>query len=234
MDERTHWKLCDLASAELEALAGEGIACTPGEILRIQWLAQQVETPAARMALARGNPVHVGGAVLWPLTMAADQWWRAASPYATTNREQIAVAAYAMAHCRAIDGLETVAPDRAVSVAGRWLKGLQCRPEEVVEAVALVQEQDDIEPDITDPKRQHSETSASGLVALLCALVGGPPDVWERQVAIGYIRQQLEASYAQIAAKAGHDAAATRRIDATRNLGLAVEEIRQSRSVTNG
>lgn len=229
MGERTHWTLCDLASAEIDALAGEGIACTPDEVLRIQWLAQQVETPAARMALSRGTPVHVGGAVLWPLTMAADQWWRAAAPYATSNKEQIAIAAYAMAHCRNIDGLETVAPDRAVSVAGQWLKGLHCRPEEVVEAVALVQEQDDTGPDIDDPKRRHSETSAGDIVALLCALVGGPPDVWERQVAIGYIRQQLEASHAQIAAKSGHDVAATRRIDATRTLGLAVEEIRQSR-----
>jgi len=234
MDGRTHWTLCDLARAEIESLVGEGIACTPDEVLRIQWLAQQVETPAARMALARGNPVHVGGAVLWPLTMAADQWWRAAAPYATTNKEKIAVAAYAMAHCRAMDGLEAVSPDRAVSVAGRWMKGLHCRPEEVVEAVALVQDQDAAEPDINDPKRQHSETRTSELVALLCALVGGPPDVWERQVAIGYIRQQLEASCAQIAAKTGHDATVTRRIDATRNMGLAVEEIRQSRSEKNG
>jgi drug/metabolite transporter (DMT)-like permease len=68
-----------------------------------------------------------------------------------------------------------------------------------------------------------------GGLAMLVAAVGGPPDVWERQVAIGFVRQQLEAAHAQIAAKVGFDAAAHRRIDATRNLGLAVEEIRQSR-----
>jgi hypothetical protein len=229
MDERTHWRLCDLASAEIDALAGEGIACTPDEILRIQWLAQQVESPAGRLALARGTPVHVGGAVLWPLTMAADAWWRTAAPYAVTNQEQIAVAAFAMGHCRTIDGLESVAPDRAVQVAVRWLNGLKCRSEEVVTAILLVQEQDDTGPDVADPKQRGGGSAPGDVVAMLVAAVGGPPDVWERQVAIGFVRQQLEAAHAQIAAKVGFDAAAHRRIDATRNLGLAVEEIRQSR-----
>jgi hypothetical protein len=234
MDERTHWKLCDLASAEIESLAGEGIACTPDEILRIQWLAQQVETPAARTTLARGTPVHAGGAVLWPLTLAADTWLQDALAESCDTRERFQIIAFAMAHTRTQSALDGIAPRDACKHAGRWAKRLQCREEELAQAVAIVREQDDTGPQIEDPKKRQSQSTAGDIIAHLIASVGGTPDMWEQQVAIGYIRQQMNACVAQQSANAGIDATITNRVISTRNLGLAVEEIRQSRSVKNG
>lgn len=231
MDERTHWRLCDLASAEIEALAGEGIACTPEDVLRIQWLAQQVESPASRMALSRGSPVHVGGAVLWPLTIAADEWWRSVIPHIDTQTGEVAALAYAMAHCRMQDALDAIPPTRAADISWSWVQRLQCTAGELDEAVRQVRDQDDCGPDVRDPKHAGGDSSRSNLVAFLVATAGGTPELWERQVAIGYVRQQIEAIRAQEAAEFGGDREVARRISATRTLGLAVEEIRQSRKV---
>lgn len=229
MDERTHWTLCDLASAEIDSLAGEGIACTPDEVLRIQWLAQQVETPAARMALSRGTPVHVGGAVLWPLTIAADEWWRSVIPHIATQTGEVAAQAYAMAHCRTQDTLDAIPPTRAADVSWAWVQRLQCTAGELVEAIRQVRDQDDCGPAIRDPKYAGGNASRSNLVAFLVSTAGGPPELWERQVAIGYVRQQIDAIRSQEAAEFGADREVARRISSTRTLGLAVEEIRQSR-----
>jgi hypothetical protein len=229
MDERTHWRLCDLASAEIDALAGEGIACTPDEILRIQWLAQQVESPAGRMALARGAPVHVGGAVLWPLTMAAEGWMQEVNAHTSDKIERFRVVAFAMAHARTQSALDSIAPRDAGKCAAKWAKRLACREEELAHAVSIVMEQDDNGPEVEDPKRRHSQSGVGDIVAHLIATAGGTPEMWEQQVAIGFVRQQMSACIAQQSAESGVDAAAANRVISTRNLGLAVEEIRQSR-----
>lgn len=233
MDERAHWRLCDLASAEIESLAGEGITCTPEEVLRIQWLAQQAETPAARLALSRGTPAHVGGAVLWPLTMAAEAWMQEALQQTCNKRERFFVIAFAMAHARTQTALDAIPPAGAGKHASKWAKRLQCREDELACAVNIVMEQDDNGPVVDDPKKRDSQTSGGDIVAHLVATAGGSPDMWEQQVAIGYIRQQMAACVAQQSAESGIDATVTNRIISTRNLGLAVEEIRQSRRLKN-
>lgn len=233
MDERTHWRLCDLARAEIDALSGEGVVCTPDEILRIQWLAQQVETPAARQSLSRGTPVHVGGAVLWPLTMAAESWMHDALEQTVDKRERFCVIAFAMAHARTQAALDGVPAYDAGKHATRWAKRLKCSEDELACAVNIVMEQDDSGPPVEDPKRRDDGSASGDIVAHLVATAGGTPEMWEQQVAIGFIRQQMAACVAQQAAESGVDAAVTNRIISTRNLGLAVEEIRQSRRAAN-
>jgi len=64
-------RLASLAEAEIDGLAAEGITPTAAEIVHINALAHLVESPSSRVALARGRPVFVGGAYLWPITLYA-------------------------------------------------------------------------------------------------------------------------------------------------------------------
>jgi (p)ppGpp synthase/HD superfamily hydrolase len=68
--------------------------------------------------------------------------------------------------------------------------------------------------------------SPGQMVAILTAAAGGPPELWERQVSIGYIQEQFRACAAQLAAEKGGALADSHVASATRQLGLAAEAIR--------
>ena len=155
--------------------------------------------------------------------------WRIVRLHDAAREREVAALAYAMAHCRKQDALDAIPPARAADIAWDWVGRLQCTAEELSEAIRQVRDQDDCGPEVRDPKQAVGEASRSELVAFLVATAGGTPELWERQVTIGYVRQQIEAVRAQEAAEYGADRETARKISATRTLGLAVEEIRQSR-----
>ncbi len=68
------WKLTGTAEQAIDGLRGEGIEPTPQEVLYIQQLSLDVEAPKSGISLCKGAPVEVGGATLWPLTIAASMW----------------------------------------------------------------------------------------------------------------------------------------------------------------
>ena len=67
MADPAHATLADLARAEIDALAADGIACTPDDVVLLNAIALEIETPAHLQSLSRGTPVFVGGVALWPL-----------------------------------------------------------------------------------------------------------------------------------------------------------------------
>jgi hypothetical protein len=227
MSVPAHHKLSDIAADHIDALAAEGIACLPAEVVMLNALAWELETPRHRSLLARGVPVFAGRVALWPLTLAAEAWWSACLAEHPSDTEQMILLAYAMAHARDQDALDAISPRAAGKVAAQWAKGLSVRLKELSVAVGQVLSQDDDIPHMAGPKdKPESGLSKGQIVAILTATAGGPPSVWESEVAVGYIREQLRAISAQQAAENGGSLKDSEMVAATRQIGLYVEKIR--------
>jgi hypothetical protein len=227
MPAPAHHKLSDLAAARIEELAGEGIACTPAEVVMLNALAWEIETPRHRAAMSRGVPVFVGPVALWPLTLAADEWWKAAMQRHKGDAEHMALLAFAMAHSRDQDVLDAITPKDALKAATRFVSKLRARPRELAEAIDQVLAQDDVLPRVKGPRDSDTGLTAGQIVTILCATVGGPPRLWESEVAVGYIREQMRAVSAQQAAECGGGLGDSDMVAATRQLGLYVMQIRE-------
>ena len=226
-----HAKLNDQAAAAIAELIRDGIAPTPAEIVLLNALGHAVETGATRRLLARGTPVRIGAAWLWPLTMYASDWF-ARVGLAMPESLQARALAYAMAHGYGneldADGREA---ERAVKT---WARSLRCTTGELTEAVSQIIEQDEEAPSEPDTKSKEGKEdiqqgmSTGELSAFLTAACGGPPDVWEKGLAIGYALSLVRAIVQQNGAD-GRPSANDPRMKAERAFALAVIEIKESR-----
>ena len=210
------YRLSDLARAELDDLRAAGVTPSDDEIVEINALAADVLSPETRRALSRGRPFRAGSSWLWPLTIAAADWFQTVG---AELPDPGAALGYAMAH-----GGDELAAIGAEEV-GAWFRSLKCRRGELDIAIAACIEQDE-QPET--PTRDTDKAPSPGeLSATMMAAVGGDPAMWERQVCIGYVRAVLEALGAQQTAGSGSVPPAVAR--ATMALGMAVERIRESR-----
>ena len=223
-----HAKLNDQAAAAIAELIRDGIAPTPAEIVLLNALGHAVETGATRRLLARGTPVRIGAAWLWPLTMYASDWF-ARVGLAMPESLQARALAYAMAHGYGneldADGREA---ERAVKT---WARSLRCTTGELTEAVSQIIEQDEeapSEPDTKDNEDARQGMSVGELSAFLTAACGGPPDVWEKGLALGYALSLVRAIVQQNGAD-GRPSANDPRMKAERAFALAAIEIKESR-----
>ena len=208
-----------LANAEIERLRADGIEPTPHDVIHINALAELVETPSTRLSLARGRPVAVGGASLWPLTLAAADWFDAVGQRLGGRTMQVHALAYAMANGSLDLSYDANIAEKSVC---RWAKRLRCRMPALVEAVSQVQAQDSIlDTGETGPRSTPGEISM-----MLTAMTGIKPDVWEYQCSIAYVLALLAAIVAQNAAD-GQSTKHDPRIKAERALGLAVHRIKE-------
>ncbi len=229
--------LCGLAEAEIDDLLADGATLTPADIVRLNALAREVESPESRRLLSRGIPVFVGGATLWPLTLAAHEWMDRALPAMPSDRLKTAALAYAMAYGRSERGLDHDGAEAKRAVQ-RWLGRLRCTWGELQVAMAQIIEQDErpdtpekpahLPPDIGDGRA----LSVGELSAVLASTAGGTPDYWERQCSTSYCFQMISVIVRQNAAdgKPLHD---DTRLLAEMALGKAIEEIR-NRGKTDG
>lgn len=218
-------KLSELAACEIDGLKADGIELTPAEIVELNALGWAVESPESRRLLARGAPVPAGGALLWPMSLYAQEWFDRVGCRLPGSTLQTWALAYAMAHGRAdgdplaVDGREA---EKAVT---RWAKGLRCTHGELCVAVSQVIAQ---EEDAEQPPSQTGGMAIGDFSAFLAATAGGDPDFWERRCAAGYAYAVLDAIVRQNSAE-GRKSLADPRIKAERALGWAVEKIRKSR-----
>jgi hypothetical protein len=227
MSATAHHKLSDIASDHIDALAADGIACTPDEVVMLNALAWELDTPRHRAALARGVPVFAGSVALWPLTLAGEAWWQACIEEHKDDTTQMQLLAFAMAHARDQDALDAIGPRASGKVAAQWAKRLRVRAKELSAAVGEVLAQDDDIPRLAGPKdKPDSGLTPGQIVAILTATAGGTPKVWESEVSIGYIREQLRAVSAQQAAENCGSLKDSEMVAATRQLGLYMEQIR--------
>ena len=225
--------LTDLALAEIDALQAEGITLTPAEVVRINWLATQVETPEHRMLYARGCPVFVGGVVLWPMTARAAEWFKRVALVMPDSMHERALA-YAMAYGRD-DGtaLDLTGREAEKAVKG-WSRGLRATRRELTEALAqiIAQTETDEMPPVENAAGEVM--TAGDMSAFLCAAAGGTADMWERQVSAAYVLAVLRSIVAQNRAD-DRPVAGDARIEATKALGWYCHQIRESRkAAANG
>ena len=238
MSDQGH-RLSGLAAEEIALLEADGVRLTPEQIIKINWLAGNVETPETRRQLSRGQPVFVGGAVLWPLTIQADYWYseigcKLSSPLGRREKWiRTAALAYAMAHGYS-DGDELLLDGMQASRAVlKWWRGLKCRASELHVAIAQILAQDqgaELPPDIGAGKPME----IGEFSVLLAAQAGGTPDFWERRCSRSY-------AFAVMSAIARHNAAEHKsnvmdddRVRAERALGWYVEKIRRKAKGDNG
>lgn len=220
-------QLSDLAEAEIEKLSADGFTLTPRDIVQINALAWACETPESRLLLSRGVPVFVGGVALWPLTLYAAGWIERVGCKLQGGERQTLALAYAMAYGRSegteLDVTERDA-DKAIAI---WRRTLRCTPDELKEAITQVLNQDAL---IDAPASPGSHPMTAGeLSAFLTAATGGRPELWERQVAVGYAFGLLTAILQQNKAD-DRPTAWDPRIRAERALGWCIERIRKRKT----
>jgi len=218
-------KLSELAEAEIESLRAEGITLTPAEIIEINALGWAVESPETRRLLARGAPVAVGGATLWPMSLYAQDWFDRVGCHLDSNMRQTYALAYAMAHGRD-EGEPLVIEGRTAEKAvSRWAKSLKCTFGELNVAISQILQQDE---DAEQPPSETGGMAMGDFSAFLASACGGDPDFWERRCAAGYTHAVLDCMVRQNSAE-GHKTLADPRIKAERALGWAIEKIKKSR-----
>jgi hypothetical protein len=216
-------RISGLAEAEIAALEADGIRLRPHEIVNLNALAWQVESPEIRRQLSRGLPVFIGSAVLWPMTMHAADWYRRRGCKMTGHALQLQALAYAMAYGRTGLGAAMEGPGAARIVA-QWGNRLRCTIWELEVAVSQIIEQDE-QPDEVPARHGEKYMSPGELSAYMAATAGGSPRTWERRVSIGYVFSMLATLAAQHRAdnERAHD---PQFIRANRALGYYTEMIR--------
>jgi hypothetical protein len=133
-------ELSDRARGELETLKDAGINPTWDQVIQIHSLVEQIKSPSNERLNARGNPVRIPGAILWPLTEQANDWWdNSGIEWFSGLKEKTRALGYIMAHgrracLRARLASQPVAR-RAVSV---WFRRLPCTHAELMLAVGEV------------------------------------------------------------------------------------------------
>jgi len=183
--------LCDLARHKLAALRAAGCAVSDDDVVRLNALAWEIETPSNRRELSRGRPVAAGSYWLWPLTIAGAHWFESVG---CALPMPDAALAYAMAH-----GRDDIATHGWAEVK-RWYHGLTCTHAELLLAIAEVEEQDARDP---TPDRARGDMTLGRLVAMMQAQHGGDAETWERYVSLGYVCDLIDTSVQQQSAGGG-------------------------------
>ena len=185
-------KLSSQAEAEIEALRLEGVTLSDSDIIAINALCWEIETPSRRVSLARGKPVKCGNVWLWPLTIHSGMWFNeVGSQY--DNAET--ALAYAMAHRDA--DLYTVEEPQVKA----WFKTVRATIEELRVCMAIIIDQskrDEL------PVRKGAGITVAQLAQLMVDNHGGTFDMWERQCSIDYVFDFIDTTNKQDEAEQKH------------------------------
>ena len=228
--------LNQLAAEELAVLRREGVEVTDADVVLLNSLGWDVESPFARRELSRGTPVLLCESVyLWPLTIHASAWMESVGerlapckmdilrhPVLSRDVNLLALG-YAMAHCYSDCGeldKDGVEASRAVIA---WASKLKVTAEGLHDAIGQViakQRTAELPPvENAPPPQSHGEVSI-----YLAAKCGATPEYWERKCSSTY----AAGLYGQIVAQDRADGGKENRevIQATRALYWAAEKIR--------
>ena len=210
-------RLTDYAAAQIERLQDDGIKLEPAHILNIAAIGRLIESPTARLELARGRPISVGGVTLRPLTIAASDWFQ--RHQAELGQLGLYGLAYAMAHGR--DPMPEVNVRKAVKA---WSKSIRCRAKELDEACQQVLSQDE-QPDTGESAKINP--TFGDLSAILTAVCGGPPEMWEYQCSVRYANEVLAH---QLAVMSEGDANKARRMEYEKAMAEYVWNLRHGKA----
>lgn len=132
--------ICKTALAGIAELKRDhGIEATPDEIVRLHEAGLRQENPITTCRLALiGTPVLCGSAVLFPLTIASEIWWRdlACVWWRRSDFWLTASLGFAMAHGRVHGHFQGLTVQTAARAAVRaWFRDLDARQEELDAAI---------------------------------------------------------------------------------------------------
>lgn len=218
-------KLSLIAQAEIDLLVQDGVDVTPSDIVRINALAWNIDSPETRLALAKGIPVAVGGATLWPLTLQAYDWYERVGCTFTNEEDAQDALAYAMAHCYGDDATFNVVGGKARRAAIKFRKRLRCTRKELLEAISQVTRQEENEPIPPDP--EGKELALGDLSALLCAMSGIPAEEFERRMSMNHALRVLHYTMMKQAQASGASATDDSHIRAEIAMGLYIHGVRE-------
>jgi hypothetical protein len=210
--------LSDIAAVEIASLQGQGIILTPAEIVELNAIGWEIETPETKRELSRGTPVEAGGSILYPLTLAGWAWFERVGDKCM---DQDAALAYAMAH-----GSDKEIDTATASDVKAWKRGLRCREAELRFAVQQVIAS---EKGLELPPNKAKSVSVPELSAMAMAECGCTPEVWERHVRIGYISEVFAAVSRSSGNSNGAPSASDPRVQGMAAMLFAVEKIKKSR-----
>ncbi len=216
-------------------LEADGITLTPEEIVRLNALAWDVESPGARMGLSRGVPVFVCGIPLWPLTIHAEDWYSRIGCRLKYYRDQRLALAFAMAHCYSDpDALDRAGQWTAGARVWNWARKLRCRRATLEEAISQVIQQDECEDQ--PPGDEDRQTMTAGDIALMLAAMTGRPAVeYERLMSVSAVKRVAHYAVMMQDRAQGASTADGAHIEAERAEGWYIHQIKESRKAeSNG
>lgn len=228
-------KLNDQAAQAIAQLARDGIAVSPLEIIQLNWLGWQVQSPSSRMQMARGRPVAVGGVTLWPLTIAAYEWMQTVSAELPARLVPFATA-YAMVYGRSDCGEMDLCGGAAVKAVRGFRRALRCTFAELNEAMQQISAQS--ETDEQPPRKvEHAggqEMTTGDICAFLKSSCGGTHELWERLCSMSHALGMMRLVIAQ-AQTEGRAVVGDPSIEAEKALGWAILKIAEThKGAANG
>jgi hypothetical protein len=183
-------KLSSQAEAEIEALRNEGVILSDSDIISINALCWEIESPSKRVSLAKGKPIKCGNVWLWPLTIHSSAWF---SDVACDWQCSEVALAYAMAHRD--NELFTVSEQDVLT----WFKTIQATIEELRVCMAYIIDQSKRD---SLPVKKGDGITVQQLAQLMVANHGGTFEMWERQCSIEYVFDFLDTACKQDEAEA--------------------------------
>ena len=217
-------RLTDMARAEIDALAADGITPTPQEVLDIQRLSIDCTAPdSATGSIARGRPTKLGDETIWPPTIAAASFFAEVSTIAADDAERFFALLYACRFGRDADRIYRRGAEALADVR-EWRGRIRATADEAVEAMERITADEPPAPEGREP-----DISATADMALrAAALAGGSPEMWETQCSIRSVARVLDIIWAQKLAE-NKSAKGDPRIVAVRRLGEYVLALKKSR-----
>ncbi len=168
-------QLSDLAQAKIEALRSDGYVLSDSDVILINALAWEVQSPSKRMALAKGKPIKCGNTWLWPFTIHNKAWFFDCGREFSNPRHALA---YALAHRN--DELYTITEEHV----DKWAKTLTCTDDELEMACAIIidgDRQDEI------PIKDSEAITIHEMARMMMVSHGGTAEMWEKEVSIKFI-----------------------------------------------
>ena len=193
-------KLSSQAEAEIDALRSQGVTLSDSDIIAINALCWEIESPSRRVSLARGKPVKCGNVYLWPLTIHSGYWLNEVGFDMTIkssgdiHSSEIAMA-YAMAHR---DDDLFFADEKIIM---DWLKTVRATTCEIRISMAMIinnSKRDQL------PIKKDSGLDITQLAQMMVDNHGGSFEMWERQCSIDYIFDFIDTTCKQDEAEQKH------------------------------
>jgi hypothetical protein len=140
-------------------------------------------------------PFKLGNCYLWPMTVQAAHWYKVIGQY--LSDDFIAVG-YALAH-----GSHELLMTHGQAEVDAWYYSLPVHPEEFVQCVINVQQQDKRDELPQDTRNESKKASVVDLSIMMQAHHGGDLAQWERYVSAPYILDLADVMAAQAGADGG-------------------------------